>query len=233
MKTLIFCTGYSSNIQDWNTKYNRWIDAISKSSVVFDKILIPDDGSPSLPPSDQNLSIIDPLALPQEEPTTQIVIAHYQDRLGRQGVYVYPGWYRSFMFSSIYAKRYDYNKIIHIESDAFILSSRMKQHMNQFSEGWEAYWCPKYLCPETAIQIIAGSSIEAFCKLSNEPYSKFSGIPADPNGSQASSYLPYSVNKNFVGDRYGEGALQVPDSSDYACQIGAGYSDYTWINKNI
>jgi hypothetical protein len=233
MKTLIFCTGYAANIQDWDTKYGRWIEAISKSSIVFDKVLIPDDGSPVLPPSDKNLSIIDPLALPQEEPTTQVVIAHYQDNLGRQGVYVYPGWYRSFMFSCIYAKQYNYNKIIHIESDAFILSSRMKQHINQFSEGWETYWCPKYQTPETAIQVIAGSSVEVFCTISNEPYSKFSGIPADPNNSQGSSYLPYSVNKNFVGDRYGENASPVPDSSDYACQIGAGYSDYTWINKDV
>jgi len=233
MKTLIFSTGYAANIQDWDTKYGRWIEAISKSSIVFDKVLIPDDGSPSLPSSDQNLSIIDPLALPQEEPTTQVVIAHYQDRLGRQGLYTYPGWYRSFMFSSIYAKQYDYNKIIHIESDAFILSHRMKKHINQFIEGWEAYWSPKYQIPETAIQVIAGSSVEVFYTISNEPYSKFSGIPADPNASQGSSYLPYSVNKNFVGDRYGEGVLEVPDSSDYAYQIGTGYSDYAWINKDV
>ena len=229
MKTLLFCTGYASSLEKWESVHGRWINAVEHSGLSVDKILIPDDGSPFLPEW-PGVVVID-ATLPEIEPDTRGVICRHSSNLGRQAVYVYPGWHRSFMLAAAYAQKYGYNKIIHIEADAFIISPRMIDHMNAYTQGWETFWCPRYQLPETAIQIIAGSALVSLYSLIDVPYSQFAGQPADPGHGQGASWLPYTtVNKNFHGDRWGENRQTPPTNADYACQIPVTMHCW-WLDK--
>ena len=230
MKTLIFCTGYASSLEKWEAIYGRWINAVESGSLSVDKILIPDDGSPCLP----SWPGIDTLVenLPQTEPHARGVIYQHNTTLGRQAVYVYPGWHRSFMLAAQYARQYGYEKIIHVEADAFLISDRIHQYINDFNSGWVTFWCPRYQLPETAIQVIAGSALNSLYEIIDVPYSKFSGWPADPGIGQRASWLPYTtINKDFHGDRWGETLRMPPKNADYACQIP--HTMHCWWLGNI
>lgn len=227
MKTLIFCTGYAPTLEKWELLYSRWINAVESSLLDVDTILIPDDGSPVLPEW-QGIETINAGELPDIESSSRGIIYHYPDNLGRSSMYVYPGWYRSFMFAAIYAKKYGYEKVVHLESDAYIISEKMQTFVNEYTEGWTAFWCPKYQLPETAIQIIAGSSLDRYAELALTPYSKFSGRPADPGREQGDPWLPYVVNKTFYGDRWGENMGTTPKGADFTCQIDPTASCW-WI----
>lgn len=229
MKTLIFCTGYAPSLKQWEAIHGRWINAVENSELSVDKILIPDDGSPFLP-SWAGVDVIDAV-LPKEEPVTRGVICRHSSNLGRQSVYVYPGWHRSFILAAQYAQKYGYEKIIHVEADAFIISRQLINYINDFDQGWETFWCPRYQLPETAIQVITGLGLQHLYSLIGVPYSQFSGRPADPGYGQGASWLPYTtVNKHFHGDRWGETHQIPPKNADYACQIPVTMHCW-WLDK--
>jgi hypothetical protein len=231
MKTLIFCTGYSKNLEEWEMRYGRWINAVESGNLNVDTILIPDDGSKELPDW-EGVTILKE-DLPDQEPDSRGIIYSFPDNLGRKDVYVTPGWHRSFMFAMTYAQKYGYEKVIHLESDAFIISPRMEDYINEISNGWETFWCPKWRLPETSIQVIAGNSLNDYLELSLIPYEKFSGKPPDPNPSQGESWLRFThIHKEFKGDRYGENGANsiIPEDADYACQI-LPHTFCWWLEK--
>jgi hypothetical protein len=227
MKTLIFCTGFADNLDSWESRYSRWINAVEQSRLEVDTLLIPDDGSPELPDWD-GVEVIQG-ELPDEEPESRAVIYKHETHLGRPSLYVFPGWHRSFMVAIKYAKKYGYEKVIHLEADAFLISKRVQSYVNNFEDGWEVFWCPKYQLPETSIQLIAGGSLNDYEELSTIPYSEFAGRPPDPNPSQGESWLKFTnINKDFKGDRYGEDG-DAPMDSDYTCQTP--HDVYCWWLK--
>lgn len=221
MKTLLFCTTFAKTLDQWEELHGRWINAVESGILEVDKILMPDDGSPELP-SWEGIKVIEEGNLPDIEPEERGVIYHFKDNLGRPAFYNHRGWYRSFTFSAIYAKKYGYDKIIHIEADSFLLSNKIQDYINNFQEGWDAFWCMRHQIPETAIQIIAGKEwIDKLYEFSLLPPETFDGRPPDPGVEQGKPYFPYTVNRNFLGDRYGEDEIntRVPLNADYACQI--------------
>ena len=58
--------------------------------------------------------------MPPEQPQAQAVLFHFKNNLGRPSVYDYPGWFRSFTFVATYAQAYQFEKIVHIESDPYL-----------------------------------------------------------------------------------------------------------------
>ena len=219
MRTLLFCTSFSPSVEFWKVRYRRWYDAVKATSLEFDKALIIDDGSPVLPIW-EDCSIINHYDVPllRDEDLYPLSIYHFPDNLGRQGIYIYPGWFRSFMFAVKYARQYGYDKIIHLESDAFLASRRLCNHFNYPTNDWTVLWCPRYNIPETAIQIIGGKALDKYYNLSLCPYSEFEGKAAD---SETDAWIPFDlIEKKFNGDRYGEYMSSVPKNADYACQIG-------------
>ncbi|MBV9735713.1 MAG: hypothetical protein JO209_07360 [Acidisphaera sp.] len=130
----------------------------------------------------------------------QIVIYHFSENLGRRSGFDYPGWYRSFALAANYAERHKFAKIIHIESDAFLISERAINYCNQRQDGWTALWCPHHAIPESGIQIIAGKELEAFFRFCRSDYTR-DGL----NGVPIELILPFTnVEKNIVGDRFAE-----------------------------
>ena len=226
VKTLIFCTSYSRHrtgfVEAWDERYRRWLMAIQNSTLEYDQILIVDDGSPVLPDW-PDLRVTTSLSAVQ--PAGPVVFYHFQDNLGRHGTMDYPGWYRSFTFGIQYAEKYGFNKILHIESDAFLITRRIQRYVNNINDGWVTFLCSRHGYPETGIQIIAGSGLALVNETAKRPYEDFIGKPVE-------TMLPFTrVEQRFMGERFGEFLTYVPADADWTMQSfgpGAMSDDYFW-----
>jgi hypothetical protein len=226
VKTLVFCTAYSRHrtgyVEAWDERYRRWVRAIITSALRYDQILIIDDGSPVLPDW-PGLPVLTELA--EVQPAASVVLFHFRDNLGRSATMDYPGWFRSFTFAASYAEAYGFEKIIHIESDAFLITRRIQQYCNDVDNGWVTFLCARHGYPETGLQIIAGTGMEIYRRLCVRPYGDFVGTPIE-------TLLPFTrVEAQFVGDRFGEYLNYVPVDADWTMQTygpGAMSDEYFW-----
>lgn len=235
MKTLVFCTAWSITEDSWHNLFGRWINHLEDSSLKYDQLLMIDDGS-SILPDWEGVTIIHEGAMP-DTCDDQAVIYHFNENLGRTDELDYPGWYRSYMFAATWAEKYGFDKIIHIESDAFLISERINQYVNGLESEWTTFWCPRHDFPENNIQVIVGESVKDFISWKNEnlPYEHYKGRCAE-------FYTPYTnIVRRFHGDRWGEFAPGmarvadqrcppgVPINADYVCQVFEE-SPCWWIN---
>ena len=124
------------------------------------------------------------------------------------------GWYRSFFASALLAHKFKFEKLIHIESDAYLLTKRATDYIDAINSGWTAFWCPKYNWAETAIQVICNDNfakLEAFRQIK---LTRFKSLYAENVLKMAIT----SINNTLVGDRYGESNIRQTPSMDYYCQ---------------
>ena len=196
MKSLLFCTSYIKNAQAWNTRYQRWLDYYQQMPIDAVKRIMLDDGSPYLPPGDIIRTV--PFDAPLSQYGEDNLLVRFENNLGRQSISAYPGWWRSFLHAITLAKELGAEKIIHIESDAYIVSPRLVDFINQVESGWHVMWSERYQFPETAIQVI--------CKDQFEIFEQFKASRPDLNfGDLAERLLPFTgVERQFKGDRYSE-----------------------------
>lgn len=191
MKTMLFCT-YKDGIYSEDRLIN-WIDFYAEWG--YD-IHVINDG-------------------PAFEVNREITVHGFDITLGRISTACFPGWHRSFFQSLEICKMGSYEKIIHCESDAFVLSFRLKEFIEKVSRGWNVLWCPRHNMPETAIQVICQDQFDGMEKFSRK---------MNQNGwkdpKMAEDILPFTnVIKSFQGDRYPEYMSYLPDSHpDYATQ---------------
>ncbi len=223
-RVLVFCTSFCPDMQTWEFRIRRWIDAIKSSSLNYDQILIVDDGSPVLPnwPDAQILCSEDDVAANKD-----IVIRHFADNLGRISHFDFPGWYRSFGYGAVFSERYQIGKVIHIESDAYLISDRIESHFNSILDGWVTLWCARHKFPEIAIQVIAGTALQAYWEFARRPYSEMAGKDHE-------WAIPVTrIERTFKGDRYGEWLSYVPRDADWVTQTNwrAPWPDYFWWQK--
>jgi hypothetical protein len=155
-----------------------------------------DDGSPFLPPADIINTVPHSAALAANGDKNLII--RFDNNLGRQSGADYPGWWRSFLHSVNVANELGVDKIIHIESDAYIMTPRLVKFINEIESGWNVLWSPRYRMPETAIQVICRDQFAIFEKFKdNHPDYSFPDI--------AEKLLPFTtVHKQFKGDRYSD-----------------------------
>lgn len=219
MKTLLFYTSYAESAEQWQKTLTTWIDSVNVSGVHYDQILIPDDGSLHIPVL-KEIDYFEQGHIFEHQPLQTIVVYKFLNRLGRPALFDQPGWYRSFVYAGVYAKQFGFDKVIHIEADCSLVSKRFVNYLDNFQTGWEAFWCPRHQLSESSIQVIAGADcIEAYSLFDKIDYSHFRGTAPDPREFDQTGYLPFTTNKNFIGDRYGEYTKQVPANADYACQL--------------
>ncbi|MBS0558638.1 MAG: class I SAM-dependent methyltransferase [Proteobacteria bacterium] len=221
-KTLVFCTAYAQSRELWDRRYRVWLDAILRSQLRHDQILIVDDGSPVLP--DWPDLAITGETMPMR-PEAPVALFHFRDNLGRPRDTYFPGWLRSFFFAAAYARLFGFDKIVHIESDAFLITPRVQAYFNSVTEGWVALWCPRYKMPESGLQIIAGNAIERCAAFGRRSFDT-------PDADVIEKMLPFThVETGFNGDRYGEYQDHIPRDADYVMQIKAtryADPDYLW-----
>src|SRR5215475_7664858 len=200
--TLVFCTSYFEKRMAWKKRYRRWLDYNAKIFPGAALFMI-DDGSPYLP-QDADIRVTEALEmLVLDEKGT---IFRFPDRLGRPFALNYPGWFRSFTFSVAIAKRLQVRRIVHIESDAYILSRRALDFINGTNAGWTVFWCAKWGIPETSLQIVCDDCFAALEQVRSTPYAThYAGKPVE-------GLLPYThIEKGIYGNRYGEYRSQVPN----------------------
>ena len=212
-KTLIFCTAFSSpersGFYTWGARYRTWVDGLRQSGLNFDQILLVDDGSSWLPSWRDTVIIDEGDNIRSDAP---IVLFHFRDNLGRRGVSDFPGWVRSFFFASTYARANGFEKLIHIESDGFLISDRIQEYFNSVSDGWVSLWCPRYRRPESGMQIIAGGGMKLFDETAAQPVESLAGCVVETT-------LPFThVEHGFRGDRYREFMYHVPRDADWSMQ---------------
>jgi hypothetical protein len=219
MKTLLFCTSFCKNLTEWEQRIKMWLDHHEKIGLAFNNLIIVDDGSPCTPLWKNTPVHNTPFT---EEINDQKFIIHFDKNLGRSAVHDYPGWFRSFALMARYAVKFHFEKVIHIESDAFLLSNTIVDYINSIENGWTTLWCPYHKYPETAIQIIGKDKIFDYYTCTQKSYDTYRHRAME-------NCLPFTcVNKKFIGDRYLEYCKEVPSNSDYSCQ-----SDYRFFKPSF
>lgn len=226
MKTLIFCTSYSESVPYWEDRWRRWLRGLLGSGVRFDKAIIVDDASPVLPMW-PDVDVVDAEA--PRATASRVTIHRFRERRGRNvNGEPFPGWYRSFAHAVQFGIQQGFDRIIHIESDAFLLTQRAAEFFNASDRGWVALWCRTYRWPETTLQIINRDQFPIASGFFSKPYSTYLASPVQP----IEELLPFtSINKTLIGDRYGELGNMVPFGADFVSQIkwGQPASYYWWI----
>lgn len=213
--TLVFCTAFAEHPSVWEGRYRRWYDAVQASAIGADQVLIVDDGSATLPGwADTRIVSIDSLGDAFSAPCADpVLLAHFRLHLGRRTVLNFPGWHRSFAFAGLYAERHAFDRVIHIESDAFVISARAQAFLAHSPEGWAAFWCARYDMPESAVQVAAGQGVRALAGFARRSYGEIVGKTHERE-------MPFTlVEKQFRGDRIDEFAEVVPVNADYAAQV--------------
>ncbi|MBA4057076.1 MAG: hypothetical protein C0490_20355, partial [Marivirga sp.] len=136
-----------------------------------------------------------------DELTTRINAFYFKERLGRSAVLNYPGWWRSFTFASHIARKYKFDKAVHIESDFYITGKKILEYVRNLQKGWVSLFSECYNFPETAIQIICGEQLVKFAQVERV----LTTLKYDVGDRAAEDILPFTeVNRDFLGDRFGE-----------------------------
>jgi hypothetical protein len=215
-KTLLFCTGWSDTQNRWNDLFRVWFDHVKKSNLHYDQIIIPDDGSTCMPdPMWIEAEVIDSFS--NRQPTSEVVFYKFPDNLGNHHEqWQWLGCYRSIQLAAEYSQRYNFEKIIYLESDARLLSNRVCDYINTTNDTWTAMYCPKFNMPELGIMFCSGTQLETYYNTMSKTYNEHSPIGF---ARLLEKVFPFThVEKNFVGDRYSEYPMPIPDIADYACQ---------------
>jgi len=208
LPTLLFCTSYMEAESAWLHRYRPWVDYHQTLPLRREATFMLDDASPYLP-SDDRIAVSH--ALPPAL-DARIRLYRFDDHLGNRR---HIGWWRSFLFALRIAREYGLRKIIHVESDAYLLSQRIVDYVTDLQHGWTVLWCPLYQIPEAGIQIIAEDQFAALQRFAEADLREVARALAEKS-------LPFThVEKGFYGDRYGEYRSRIPFTADYACQVHA------------
>ena len=213
ISTLLFCTSFCPNEGAWRARPRRWLDHHLALPLVHDAVFVLDDASPFVT-TDYDVMVLKTLPdiLP---PTPAAFVYQFAAREGRRGVMGHRGWWRSFLYSLTIARCYGYARIVHIESDAYLLSRGIVDHINAIDHGWTVFWCPRYNCPEPSLQVIALDQFDAMAEVAARGLDKLTqGI--------AEMTLPFThIERAFTGNRYGEFRKTIPGYADFACQVNS------------
>ena len=216
-RALIFCTSYINDVE----RYRRWIDYMLPRRAAFgaDRVFLINDGCEHAD-FDARIAAIDGAAPLAESLPGELVMVTFPERLGRTSMFCYPGGWRSFTYSVRLARRYGYDKIIHIESDAYVCSRRLADYIRRVNRGWTALWSQHYLFPETAIQIICR---DAYAEL--EAYADRGPAFFRASTRAAEYLLPFDkIEHRFRGERCGAlDRAAGAQGRDYLAQVTPGW----------
>lgn len=150
--------------------------------------------------------------LRQMPKTNFIKVYKFDEHLSRTAHTEYPYWYRAFGYAARYARENAYSKIIHIDTDVYLLNDKICEFVKNIDSGWNTFWCPRHNFPESTFQVIGFDQLEKF-----EAF--MSKNPIHYYGHDAENLLPFThIHKQFKGDRYGEIRASQTSDMDYYCQ---------------
>ncbi len=204
MKTCIVTTSYL-NTHDYYEKTRKFIKyyLVEQEGLKVDKIYIVDNAS-------------NPKKIAEIEkefahlPIEFIKFDHFYNRASHLS---YPYIWRAIYHIKHLFPLYD--KVLYMNNDFYLLSTRIFDYINNLSEGWTCFWCPRHRFPEAD-----GFIVMKDCKEFNDFIA--SGDFMEHNGKMLERTVPLTnVNKDFNGDRWSEysnykGVL--PRDADYSAQ---------------
>lgn len=195
MKTLLFCPLFIDN-QERLERNIKWFDYYyNLKELKWDELYMVDNAS------DKKLlqEFVDHVNKTDVKGTINVC----KTRLERRETHAYGYWYNAFGKAARYAKEHKFDRIIHIDSDVFVLKPELVEHINNFKEGWQAFWCSMYNYPESTFQLIGKDQFNNMYEFMTRDFLAF--YPDDI----AETRIPWThVEKSFKGDRYGEKELQ-------------------------
>ncbi len=212
---MVFCTSYFENLEYYYLRYKKWVSYYLSTPFAEDKdFFILDDGS--------NLDVADNLYnylegdLSPDIPIKKVNFYHFEDRLTKGGGANSEGWYRSFLFAYDIASTFGYEKIVHIESDLYLLTPEICEYINQSNSGWISFKCPTYHFPESSLQIINKDCYDKFNNFKQEVLAR--GLE-NMGAHNAEWLLPLThIEDRLTGDRYGERFEDQNETMDYYAQ---------------
>jgi hypothetical protein len=137
-----------------------------------------------------------------------VVFQRFPQHFGRPSHYDYPYLWRAVDFYAELFKEYD--KIVYMDNDFYVLSPKMVDWINNIQSGWTSPWCIRHDFPETGLQIIT----KTCAKYNNlHPFSV-------NNGQCMEHVLPVQVDKTLTGDRHSEyGLTEQQPEWDFSAQV--------------
>lgn len=211
MRTLVFCTSYARAPEAWSWRMRLWVSAMHAGKLADATLLIVDDASPCMPDWPE----VRIITKDWEQLTAGgLTIFRFSQHLGRQGRDLYPGWFRSFTFAARYAVRHGFERVVHVESDAFLVSEAAQTYMAGATDGWIAMASETHKrMPETCVQVMAGAGLRRYFDFAQRRYSGF-------GGSTIEMVLPFTaIESGLRGGRYGETRTVIPQHADWAAQM--------------
>jgi len=106
-----------------------------------------------------------------------------------------PGWIRSLLFPAMWAVTSGCNRVIHVESDAFLRSGRTRRYGYEVNDGQIAPWCPRYQWPASAFQTAAGGASRIIRCRKTRPPNNRSQPGSRPCCFQNSPFTPVSPDR--------------------------------------
>ncbi len=241
-KSMLFATCYVG-CEEHLARYDRWLAYYirNKEKLGNPRICLIDDGS--------DLRLLVKLHLPIYEPSVEAIgdevfVVHFSDNLGRPFLSLIPGWWRSFSYAGLLGVLFGLDRLIHIESDTYVLSDALFERLAT-AKRWGSPFFDRmkssfpYLCVETTIQSIPryqdGVYREGF-ELIDDNFGKLLWLYHNKRFwyslEKKEDYIPeyllpsrfgVDVWTEFKGGRYGEDWHQgeIPLDVDYVANIGA------------
>lgn len=208
MKTVLFAPMYLDGHDDRgnerlfrNIRYVQYYRQL-KEHLGFDHFYFSDNAS-----SMQNRTTFGQVLNLREE--KDVTVLGHMNHLSRGRGYDYPYCWRALYTMRELILKEGVTKIITIDTDGIIVSSRLTSHIKSIQSGWEAFWCAKYNFPEAALHVMCQDYFDIFLEFT-------SGSFYEHNGQMMETYLPFTkVNKNFFTDRYGEDRVPQQPEFDY------------------
>jgi hypothetical protein len=123
-----------------------------------------------------------------------------------------------YLWRSVYTMKdilKNYDKVIYIDSDFYILSSKMVDYINKLDSGFTTFFCPKHGFPETGSYVLT-KDCKNYSNFVNKPWDQF---VQDNNNHVMETRLPVThIEKNLTGNRYSEYPMDIPDDADFSGQ---------------
>jgi hypothetical protein len=146
----------------------------------------------------------------------QLNIVYWPEILPRKSRYINPGYHRHVSALVRIALEQDFDKIVYIEWDFWVLAREMMREIARINHGLITYWSPLYAFPDCNIIICCKDRFQALKTASDEAREKTNATSADI----PELCFPWTeVRKHRVGDRYPEKSDVLPLTAEYCAQM--------------
>lgn len=143
----------------------------------------------------------------------KVTIIECHVHIPRVSLREYEYWYRAFRIALVYAKKHGFTRVLHVDTDMFLLNRKICYYINGLDKGWNTLWCSRHNFPESTFQMICEDQLTNALDFYTIDYLKHFGK------EDAENIIPWTnICKDFKGDRYGELNLQQSPDMDYYCQ---------------